>query len=239
MKRIKITAAIAVLIIAMAAFALTGCSQKLTVEEGREALVEGITNARESDVYYVKYRINDLNSEESSEEGKYVQYSLNVQGDVAKFTVANGTLLKTTYNDTYYGKSIKAGVDSKKANESDYVTGKLSWKDDAWEVTACTVDEFLADAKIAPYNLYSVTGMLYGLTADELKISSVSRTGKVTYITAKVEKEGNPLSKYGELEIRLIYDKIAYIEDKAETININISYGGPIISVPAWTYLNE
>lgn len=239
MKRMKITAAIAVLIIALAAFALTGCNQKMTVEEGREALAESITNARESDVYYVKYRINDISSEESSEEGKYVQYSLNVQNDVAKFTVANGSLLKTTYDDTYFGKSLKTGVDSKKASENDYVTGKLSWQSDAWAVTACTMDEFLADAKVAPYNIDSVTELLSDLTADELQISAVTRTGKVTYITAKVVKDGNTLSKYDVLEIRIIYDRLAYIGDKAETFNISISYGGPKISVPVWTYLNE
>lgn len=239
MKRIKITAAIAVLILALAAFALTGCNQKMTVEEGREVLAEGVTNALESRTYYIKYRINDVSSEESSEEGKYVQYSLNVQEDVAKFTIANGSLLKTTYDDTYYGKSLKSGVDSKKATESDYLTGKLSWKDDAWAVTECTLEEFLSDQKIAPYNMQSVTGLISGLTAEELQISEVTRTGKVTYITAKVVKEGNLLSKYGTLEIRLIYDKIAYIGDKAETFNISISYGGPIVSVPAWKYLNE
>ena len=238
MKRIKITAAIAVLILALAAFALTGCNEELTAEEGREALADGIEGALASDVYYIKYRINDMTSEESSEEGKYVQYSLNVQGGSAKFTVANGSLLKTTYDDTYYGKSLKEGVSSKDAKAEDYVTGKLSRKGDAWEVEECTLEEFVSDGKVAPYNMESVTSFLSGLTADELQISAVTRTGKVTYITAKVVKEGNTLAKYDTLEIRLIYDKLAYIGDLKESFNISISYGGPNINVPAWTYHN-
>lgn len=239
MKRFKITAAAAVLLLIISALAFTGCSESLTVEEGRTFLSDSIANALESDVYYIKYRINDTSTEESSEEGKYVQYSLNVQGEQAKFTIATGSLLKTTYEDIYYGESLKQGADSKNAAASDRVKGKLSWQDDAWAVTACGFDEFLADAKVAPYNMASVTGLLSGLSEEELNISSVTRTGKVTYIYAKVEKDGNLLSKYGTLEIRIIYDKLAYIGDTAETFNISISYGGPKISVPEWKYLNE
>lgn len=235
MKKIGMTATVAVLVILLAAFALTGCNEKMTVEEGREVLSDSIEKALASDVYYIKYRINDKNSDE----GRYVQYSLNAQGETAKFTVANGSLLKTTYEDTYFGKSLKADASSKTAKEGDYVTGMLAWQKDAWSVSECTFEEFLADEKIAPYNMDIVTGMLSGLGTEELKISKVTRTGKVTYITAKVVKEGNPLSEYDTLEIRIIYDKLAYIGDLAETFNISISYGGPKISVPAWTYLKE
>ena len=108
MKKIGITATVAVLVILLAAFALTGCNEKMTVEEGREVLSDSIEKALASDVYYIKYRIND----KSSDEGRYVQYSLNAQGKTAKFTVANGSLLKTTYEDTYFGKSLKANASS-------------------------------------------------------------------------------------------------------------------------------
>lgn len=234
MKRSGICVAAAILITVLTVLTFTGCNEKLTVEEGRALIADSIEKALGSDTYYIKYRINDNSSEESSEQGKYVQYSLNVQGDVAKFTVAKGSLLKTTYEDTYYGKSLDAGVTTDTAGEDDYVVGKLSWKDDGWAVTECTMDEFLSDESLAPYNMESVTGMLAGLTEDELQISSVTRTGKVVYITAKVVKEGNALSKYDSLDIRIIYDKIAYIGDNKETFNISISYGGPKITVPAW-----
>lgn len=230
MKKIaKIAAAVSVIVLCLAAL-LTGCSETLTVEEGRVMLQQGVEKAAASDVYYIKYRYND----NSSTNGKYTQYSLNVQGDSAKFTIATGDVLKTVYDDTYFGKSLKDGVSSKNASDGDYVTGKVYRENDGWRVSRCTLDEFLNDEKISSYNMDSVTALLSGLSEDELRISSVTRTGKVVYISAKVEKEGNPLSQYGDLVIRLINDKLAYVGDTKETFNVSISYGGPVINVPAW-----
>ena len=42
MKKIGITATVAVLVILLAAFALIGCNEKMTVEEGREVLSDSI-----------------------------------------------------------------------------------------------------------------------------------------------------------------------------------------------------
>lgn len=235
MKKIVKTAIISFIILLTAALTLTGCNQKLTVEEGRSLLSEGIENALASDTYYIKYRQND----NTSANGKYVQYSLNVQGETAKFTVATGDIIKTVYEDTYYGKSLKSGVEEKKASESDYKTGMLSYAEDKWQLKECTFAEFLNDEKIKGYNMESVSGLLKGLTEEELQISSVTRTGKVVYITAKVLKEGNPLAAYDGLNIRVVNDKLAYIGDTKESFNISIAYGGPNINIPAWSSVTE
>lgn len=232
-RRVRIIAAfIAIFVLCFTATVFVACNETLSPEEGRDLLVKGIEAAKESDVYYIKYRVND----NSSLNGKYVQYSLNVQKDTAKFTVATGDILKTVYDDTYYGRSLKQNVDAKNASESDYITGKVFWGESGkWEIARCSLYEFLTDGKIADYNMDSVAGLLTDLTEQELEISSVSETGKVVYITAKVTKEGNPLSAYPSLTIRLINGKLAYVGDSAENLYINISYGGPKISVPAWT----
>lgn len=230
MKKLVKIAAIALVIVSCLAALLTGCSETLTVEEGREMLVRGLEKAAESDTYYIKFRYND----NSSTNGKYTQYGLNVQGETAKFTIEEGDMLKTVYDDTYYGRSLKDGVDSKNATDADYVTGRIFWENDGWKAEECSLGDFLTGDKVAGYNMDGALALLDGLTQDELKITSVTRTGKVVYISAKVEKEGNELSGYGDLVIRLINDKLAYIGDTKETFYVSISYGGPVIKVPAW-----
>lgn len=232
MKKFGKIAAAVLIIITAAAVLFTGCSTSLGEEEGRKLLADGISDALASDTYYIKYRLNDT----SSDDGKYVQYSLNVQGGTAKFTTATGTLLKTVYDDVYYGASLRNGIDKKSAASSDYVTGKVYRGDSGeWEVKECSLDEFLTDEKISGYNMDSVTALLSGLTREELRISSVTKTGKVVYISAQVVKEDNVLSKYSSLTIRIINGKLAYIGDANESFNVSISYGGPAINIPAWT----
>lgn len=230
MKRTAKIVAALLTVVACLAVLFTGCTDTLTVQEGRELLLQGMEKAAASDVYYIKYRYND----NSSTNGKYTQYSLNVQGDSAKFTIATGDVLKTVYDDTYFGRSLKDGVSSGNAADGDYVTGKVYWENGAWSVSRCTLDEFLTDEKIVGCNMDAAIALLEGLSEEELKISSVTRTGKVVYISAKVEKEGNALSQFGDIVIRLINDKLAYIGDTKETFNVSISYGGPVIKVPAW-----
>lgn len=231
-KYAKIIAVTLILItLVTVAMTMTACNETLTEADARAELKEGIEAAKTSTVYYIKYRINDS----SSDNGKYVQYSLNAQGETAKFTVATGDILKTVYEDTYYGKSLKKDASSKEAKESDYVTGMLTWTDGSWQIRECTFDEFLSDQKIVEYNMESVTGLLASLSDEELEISSSYRMGKVVYITAKVTQEGNKLEKYDSLTIRVVNGKLAYIGDAKETFNISISYGGPKISVPVWS----
>lgn len=230
-KRISFALCAIVIITATVTVCFTGCSQTLTEQEGREILAQSIQNALDSDTYYIKYRYND----NSSSNGKFVQYGLNVQGGTAKFTIAQGDVLKTVYDDTYYGRSLKKDADSKTATESDYVTGKVYWEEDKWKVAPCTLEEYLNDTKIAGYNMNSVAALLDGLTAEELQIKSVSRTGKVVYMDAKVTKESSPLSQYSELTIRIINDKLSYIGDSAESFYVSISFGGPKITVPSWS----
>lgn len=229
----RICAVLTAVVLVAFTLAFAGCQTTLTEKEGRDLLYKSISNAAESQTYYIKYKFND----NSSENGKFVQYSLNVQGETAKFTEANGDVLKTTYDDTYYGKSLKKGVESKKAKEGDYVTGKLFWSEGDWAVTQCSLEDFISGEKISTYNMDSVVALFEGLTEDELEISEVTRTGKVTYITAKVTKEGHTLAKYKQLEIRILYDKIAFVGDKAETFSLDVFYDGPKISIPAWKYL--
>lgn len=230
-KRILLTLCAILIITASVAACFTGCSTKLSEQEGRDILAQSIDNALASDTYYIKYRYND----NSSTNGKYVQYGLNVQGETAKFTEANGDVLKTVYEDMYYGKSLKKDVSEKNAAESDYVTGKLFWENDKWNIVPCTFDEFLGDEKVSGYNMSSVAALLEGLTADELQITSVTRTGKVVYMEAKVTKEGNPLAQYSKLTIRIINDKLSYIGDSSESFYVSISFGGPKITVPSWS----
>lgn len=215
----------------IAAFSMTACNQTVTETEARAELKEGIAASVASGTYYIKYRINDS----SSDNGKYSQYSLNVQGETAKFTIANGDILKTVYEDTYYGKSLNKDASAKEAKDSDYVTGMLTWVDDKWQIKECSFEDFLSDQKIKEYNMKSVTDLLATLSDEELKISSSNRTGKVLYITAKVTKEGNVLAKYDSLNIRIVNGKLAYIGDAKESFNISISYGGPKINVPVWS----
>lgn len=231
----KIIVTLILITIIAAAVSFTGCNQSLTEDEARTLLKDGVSAAVESEVYYVKYRINDT----ASENGKYVQYNLNVQNETAKFTEANGDIIKTVYDDTYYGKSLKSDVSSKNASESDYVTGMLTWKDAAWQIEACTFAEFLAKPEIAPYSIESVTDVIGSLNEEELEIKSATKMGKVIYITGKVNKEGNLLAKYDSVTIRIVNGKLAYIGDTKESFNISISYGGPKITVPVWKSVVE
>lgn len=230
---------VSLIIIATAffSFAFTGCNESLDIGEAEKILAEGIEKALESDTYYIKYRINNVNSEE----GKFVQYSLNVAEEkTAKFTVATGDMLKTDYKDSYYGKSLKEGVNKDSAKDSDYVTGFLeSASNGKWNITPCTFEEFLTNEKISAYNMDSVTALLKDIPEGQLEIVSATRTGKVVYINVKVKDQNNMLSAYESVNIRVINGKLSYISDVKESFDISIAFGGPKITVPVWSATNE
>lgn len=177
----------------------------------------------------------------NSEEGKFVQYSLNVAEEkTAKFTVATGDMLKTDYKDSYYGKSLKEGVNKDSAKDSDYVTGFLeSASNGKWNITPCTFEEFLTNEKISAYNMDSVTALLKDIPEGQLEIVSATRTGKVVYINVKVKDQNNMLSAYESVNIRVINGKLSYIGDVKESFDISIAFGGPKITVPVWSATNE
>lgn len=218
-------------------FALTGCNEAVDVSEAKNILADGIEKAIASETYYIKYRVNNVNSEE----GKYVQYSLNVaENKMAKFTIATGDMLKTDYEDIYYGKSLKEGVNKDSAKDSDYVTGYLENTDNGkWSITPCTFEEFLTSEKISDYNMDSVISLIRDIPEEQLEIVSASKTGKVVYINVKIKDQNNMLSAYESVNIRVINGKLSYIGDVKESFYISIAFGGPNITVPAWSATNE
>lgn len=233
MKRFARNAALTLILITVLAvsLSLTACNTVLSEQEGRQLLSDGIAAAQASTTYYIKYKVND----NSSANGRYTQHGLNVQEGTAKFTATTGDALGSVSTDVYFGKSLKAGVSEKNAKDGDYVTGRIENDSDGnWNVTVCSLEEFLTYEDISGYNMDGIAQLIGGLSEQELQISSVTRTGKVVYIAAKVLNQDNPLSAYDSINIRVVNDKLAYIGDTKESFSISISYGGPKIVVPSW-----
>lgn len=221
-----ITAVVICALTVCALLSFSGCKSKVDIGEAREALATSLDAARASETYYVKYRQND----NSNANGSYTQYSLNVQNATdesnlkAKFTIAKGDIIKTTYEDYFFGEA--KGLEGKKVF--------VCKKDGKNVYEECTASEFLTKDIIAPYNITGVTGLLYGLGEQDLEIISAEKMGKVYYLTAKVLASDNILSAYDQINIRITNGKLSYIGDKGESLVIDIAYGGPKFEIPAY-----
>lgn len=222
----------AMLVALIAAMCFVGCQQELSADEAREKLSASIESAKQQSGYFVK--VKTVYAGDNTEEFRLYVKGLE-DGDVS--AVWDHTIDKIVSTETDY---LYWGTASKKGDEDTVKTGLLTADGEDWIIDdAVSLQDFLADERVAPYTIESICAYVEGLTAEQLKITSAKTIGVVDYIYVEsVTAESSPLYGCKDIEIRITRERLSniyYTNTEGKSVQVNIVYGeGRVLDLPQW-----